>query len=62
MRGDRDWSSLVLNTTKEIALSAIALPAELKKFITRALRGELEVRQPSLQSVFLHLTGRELRE
>jgi hypothetical protein len=23
---------------------------------------DLEVRQPSLQSVFLHLTGRELRE
>lgn len=41
---DQDWSVFVLNTGKELALSAVALPGEMKKFITRAMHGELEVR------------------
>ena len=41
---DRDFSGLVVETTRDLALSAIALPGDLKKFLTRTMRGELEVR------------------
>ena len=41
---DRDWSTLLVNTTKDIATSGLALPSELKKFLGRAQRGELEIR------------------
>jgi predicted unusual protein kinase regulating ubiquinone biosynthesis (AarF/ABC1/UbiB family) len=41
---DRDWSALFVDTTKDIAASVIALPGEVKKFLGRAQRGELEVR------------------
>jgi len=41
---DRDWSALFVDTTKDIAASVLALPAEIKKFLQRAARGELEVR------------------
>jgi predicted unusual protein kinase regulating ubiquinone biosynthesis (AarF/ABC1/UbiB family) len=41
---DRDWSGLFVNTTKDIASSVLALPSEVKKFLMRAQRGELEVR------------------
>ena len=41
---DRDFSAFVVDTTRDVALSAIALPGELKKFVGRASRGELEVR------------------
>jgi predicted unusual protein kinase regulating ubiquinone biosynthesis (AarF/ABC1/UbiB family) len=41
---DRDWSNLLVNTTKDIATSVLALPSEVKKFLSRAQRGELEVR------------------
>jgi ubiquinone biosynthesis protein len=41
---DRDWSGLLVNTTKDIAGSVLALPSEVKKFLGRAQRGELEVR------------------
>jgi predicted unusual protein kinase regulating ubiquinone biosynthesis (AarF/ABC1/UbiB family) len=41
---DRDWSSLLVNTTKDVATSVLALPSDIKKFLERARRGELEVR------------------
>jgi predicted unusual protein kinase regulating ubiquinone biosynthesis (AarF/ABC1/UbiB family) len=41
---DRDWSRFFVDTTKDIAVSVLALPSEVKKFLTRAQRGELEVR------------------
>jgi predicted unusual protein kinase regulating ubiquinone biosynthesis (AarF/ABC1/UbiB family) len=41
---ERDWSALVIDSTKDVAAAAFALPAELKKFMQRAQRGELEVR------------------
>jgi predicted unusual protein kinase regulating ubiquinone biosynthesis (AarF/ABC1/UbiB family) len=41
---DRDWSVLFVNTTKEIAASALALPAEIKKMLLKAQRGEMEMR------------------
>jgi predicted unusual protein kinase regulating ubiquinone biosynthesis (AarF/ABC1/UbiB family) len=41
---DRDWSNLLVNTTKDIATTVLALPTEVKKFLSRAQRGELEIR------------------
>ncbi len=41
---DRDWSQLFVDTTKDIAASVLALPAEIKKVLVRAQRGDLEVR------------------
>lgn len=41
---DRDVSRFVVDATRELALSAVALPGELRKFVGKAQRGELEVR------------------
>jgi predicted unusual protein kinase regulating ubiquinone biosynthesis (AarF/ABC1/UbiB family) len=41
---DRDWSSFVIDSTKDVAATVFALPAEVRKFVQKAHRGELEVR------------------
>ncbi len=41
---DRDWSSFVIDSTKDVAATVFALPSEVRKFVQRAQRGELEVR------------------
>jgi len=41
---DRDWSAFVIDSTKDVAAAFFALPSEVKKFVQRAQRGELEVR------------------
>ena len=40
---DADWSAFVVDTSKDLALSAVALPGEIRRFMVRAQRGELEV-------------------
>jgi predicted unusual protein kinase regulating ubiquinone biosynthesis (AarF/ABC1/UbiB family) len=40
---DRDWSRFMLDTTRDIALSVISLPAEIRKLTSRASQGELEI-------------------
>jgi ubiquinone biosynthesis protein len=45
---ENDWSEFVVTTTKDLAMSALALPGEMKKFMARAQRGELEVRSRNL--------------
>jgi predicted unusual protein kinase regulating ubiquinone biosynthesis (AarF/ABC1/UbiB family) len=46
---DRDWSTFVLDSTKDVAATAFALPGEIKKFLQRASRGELEIRVRSFE-------------
>jgi len=41
---DHDWSAFVIDSTKDVAAAFFALPSEVKKFVQRAQRGELEVR------------------
>jgi ubiquinone biosynthesis protein len=41
---DRDVSRFVMETTKEIGMAALAIPSDLRRFLGRAMRGELEVR------------------
>jgi ubiquinone biosynthesis protein len=42
--GNRDWTQIAMETVREMALSAVTLPDDMKKYLTRAVRGELEVR------------------
>lgn len=45
----KQWSEMVLEASREMALSALSLPGELQRFMDRALRGELEVRVGNLE-------------
>jgi predicted unusual protein kinase regulating ubiquinone biosynthesis (AarF/ABC1/UbiB family) len=40
----KEWSEIVLEASREMALSALSLPGELQRFLDRAQRGDLEVR------------------
>jgi predicted unusual protein kinase regulating ubiquinone biosynthesis (AarF/ABC1/UbiB family) len=40
----KQWSELVVEASREMALSALSLPGELQRFMDRAARGELEFR------------------
>jgi predicted unusual protein kinase regulating ubiquinone biosynthesis (AarF/ABC1/UbiB family) len=40
----KQWSEVVLEASREMALSALSLPGELQRFMSRALRGDLELR------------------
>jgi ubiquinone biosynthesis protein len=39
----KQWSEVVLEASREMALSALSLPGELQRFMDRALRGQIEV-------------------
>ena len=38
--GNRDWQQIALETVREMAMSAVTLPEDLKKYLVRATRGE----------------------
>jgi hypothetical protein len=42
--GNRDWAQIAMDTVREMALGAVTLPDDMKKYLKRAERGELEVR------------------
>ncbi|MEM9491096.1 MAG: AarF/UbiB family protein, partial [Myxococcota bacterium] len=44
-----DWSTLVVDTTKDLALSVASLPGELRKFLRTAQSGELSLRFRNLE-------------
>jgi hypothetical protein len=46
---DADWVSLVRSAVKEMALSVLALPEGVNRLVTRANRGEIEVRVEGLR-------------
>jgi hypothetical protein len=41
---NRDWSSLAMDAGKDFMMTAISTPGDVKRFMARAQRGELEVR------------------
>jgi len=45
---DGDWSTLVVDTTKDVAVSVAALPGDVRKFLKQARTGELSVRFQNL--------------
>lgn len=46
--GNRDWAKIALDAAKETGLKALTLPDDLRKYLTRANRGELEYKVKGL--------------
>jgi predicted unusual protein kinase regulating ubiquinone biosynthesis (AarF/ABC1/UbiB family) len=46
---DGDWSALVMETTKDVAMSVAALPGDMRKFLRSARAGELSVKFQNLE-------------
>ncbi len=46
----RDWVGLTRTAIKEMAMSALTLPEGIQRLVSRANRGELEVRVPDVQA------------
>jgi predicted unusual protein kinase regulating ubiquinone biosynthesis (AarF/ABC1/UbiB family) len=46
--GNRDWAQIALESAKDMALKAITLPDDLRKYLGRANRGEAEVKVKEL--------------
>ncbi len=42
--GNRDWAQVALEAAKDMALKAVTLPDDLRKYLMRANRGEAEVK------------------
>jgi len=40
---NRDWAQIALEAGKDMALQAVSLPSDIRKYLNRALRGDLEV-------------------
>jgi len=47
--GNRDWAQIALEAAKDMGLKALTIPDDLRKYLTRANRGEAEVRVKGLQ-------------
>jgi ubiquinone biosynthesis protein len=45
----KQWSEVVVDATREMALAALSLPGDLQRFMNRALRGDLELRVRNLE-------------
>jgi predicted unusual protein kinase regulating ubiquinone biosynthesis (AarF/ABC1/UbiB family) len=45
----KQWSDVVVEATREMALAALSLPGELQRFMNRALRGDIELRVRNLE-------------
>jgi predicted unusual protein kinase regulating ubiquinone biosynthesis (AarF/ABC1/UbiB family) len=58
---NQDWTAFVLSTTKELALSAVSLPGEMRRFLASAGRGELEVSFKNVEDAarLLYALGRQ---
>jgi predicted unusual protein kinase regulating ubiquinone biosynthesis (AarF/ABC1/UbiB family) len=62
---DRDWSKFIVETTRDVVTHAAQLPGELRKFLGRAQRGQLEVRYrpvpgPSDSARLIYSLGHQL--
>lgn len=60
--GNRDWQTIAMETMRDMALGAVTLPEDLKKYLTRATRGEMEVRVKGVQegARTIYTIGRQL--
>lgn len=47
---DGDWSNLVMDAGRDLAVAAVALPGEMRKFMTAARAGELQFRFRNLEA------------
>jgi predicted unusual protein kinase regulating ubiquinone biosynthesis (AarF/ABC1/UbiB family) len=57
----REWQELALDAGRETVLSALSLPGQLQRFMSRALRGDLDVRVSNLgeQAELLYLASEQ---
>lgn len=60
--GNRDWREIAMETVRDMALSAVTLPEDLRKYLVRAVRGELEVKVRGVAegSHAMYAAGRQL--
>lgn len=60
--GNRDWQKVAMETVRDMALRAVTLPEDLRKYLQRATRGEMEVRVKGVQegARTLYTVGRQL--
>ncbi len=59
--GNRDWAQIALDAAKDAALKAITLPDDLRKYLTKATRGDLEYKVRGLQQA-AHVVYRGVRQ
>jgi hypothetical protein len=60
--GNRDWQKVAMETVRDMALRAVTLPEDLRKYLQRATRGEMEVRVKGVQegARTLYVVGRQV--
>lgn len=60
--GNRDWQKVAMDTVRDMALGAVTLPDDLRKYLVRATRGEMEVRVRGVQEAArtIYTIGRQL--
>lgn len=60
--GNRDWQKVAMETVRDMALRAVTLPEDLRKFLQRATRGEMELRVKGVHegARTLYTVGRQL--
>ena len=60
--GNRDWQRVAMDTVRDMALGAVTLPDDLRKYLVRATRGEMEVRVRGVQegARTIYAIGRQL--
>ena len=60
--GNRDFKELAMETVRDMALSALTLPEDLRKYLQRATRGDMEVRVRGMEdgARTLYAIGRQV--
>jgi predicted unusual protein kinase regulating ubiquinone biosynthesis (AarF/ABC1/UbiB family) len=60
--GNRDFTQIAMETVRDMALKAVTLPDDLRKYLVRATRGEMEVRVRGLTegARTIYAVGRQL--
>ena len=59
--GNRDWAQIALEAVKDMGLKALTIPDDLRKYLTRANRGEAEVKVKGLTQAEMAVYGSETR-
>jgi ubiquinone biosynthesis protein len=60
--GGRDWQKVAVETVRDMVMGAVTLPEDLRKYLVRATRGQMEVRVQGLHegARVVYAIGRQL--
>jgi predicted unusual protein kinase regulating ubiquinone biosynthesis (AarF/ABC1/UbiB family) len=60
--GNRDFAQIAMEALRDVAMSAMTLPEDMRRYLTRANRGELEVTVRGVQesAVAVYAVGRQI--